>query len=330
MICKHCGKELPEAANFCFYCGEKVIKLYENKKKCIHCGTELTEQARFCFKCGKPVEDSRKEPLPIVTPEPAVNVTPAEPELPKKELKCPECGKIFDFEMVFCDECGTKLEEKIETTPANISFKLTAAMKSLDKRIVGTVQGAVIGINQAVYVHKKDGTVLTATVDKIEIGCISAPSANPGTNVGLLLRDVSLDKVEIGDIISGSAVIVMSAPVFTPEKSLGEPLLTIHLMSRYLGEPKVGISQGSGDLVFYGDRIEFTRKFNTFGAPVFSRQTPVIYPYNTIKSHKFSKYLGMMPSFVIEMNTGALESFAGILSLENKDIIRNILSRYGK
>ncbi len=319
MICKCCGKELPETANFCLHCGNKVIKLKENNKKCIHCGTELTDRARFCFRCGKPVEDSHE-----------ASVTPAKPELPKKELKCPECHKIFDLEMVFCDECGTKLEEKIETTPANTSFKLTIAMKSADNRSVGTVQGAVIGINQAVYIHKKDGTVLTATVEAIETGGVSAPSANPGTSVGLLLRDVSMDKVEIGDIISGSAAIVMTAPVFTPEKSSEVPLLTIRLMSRYLGEPKVGISQGSGDLVFYSDRMEFSRKFNTIGAPVFSKQTPVIYPYNTVKSHKFGKYMGMMPSLVIEMNTGALESFAGVLSSENQEKIKSILTRYVK
>lgn len=97
MFCNNCGKKLPQEANFCLYCGEKVVKL-DNKKKCFHCGTELTEEAKFCYRCGNPIE--------------AVTVFSEQPEAENQKLKCSGCGKIFDFDMVFCDECGTKLEDK--------------------------------------------------------------------------------------------------------------------------------------------------------------------------------------------------------------------------
>ena len=46
--CSKCGTALPEAAKFCFECGEKMPQ----KKFCMSCGASLPENARFCFECG--------------------------------------------------------------------------------------------------------------------------------------------------------------------------------------------------------------------------------------------------------------------------------------
>lgn len=83
MICKKCGREIPDNVAFCRYCGEKAaVPLYtydkdmniheagstgENVEKaekkeekpsyCIYCGAKMGPGAKFCSKCGKPVDD---------------------------------------------------------------------------------------------------------------------------------------------------------------------------------------------------------------------------------------------------------------------------------
>lgn len=48
MICRSCGQPIPDGANFCGNCGEKV----ETKQFCTICGTERKEGQLFCSGCG--------------------------------------------------------------------------------------------------------------------------------------------------------------------------------------------------------------------------------------------------------------------------------------
>lgn len=57
MKCKHCGKEIPEDANYCPYCTVKI----ENKEiqKCQNCGADLPEGAVYCPYCTVKVEEEQ-------------------------------------------------------------------------------------------------------------------------------------------------------------------------------------------------------------------------------------------------------------------------------
>lgn len=51
MICKNCGTENPEKANFCKRCGKRM----DGKIICPLCKTENSEDAIFCYNCGNRV-----------------------------------------------------------------------------------------------------------------------------------------------------------------------------------------------------------------------------------------------------------------------------------
>lgn len=49
MFCRNCGKEMPENAFVCTYCG---VKKNRGNKYCPNCGCETEELAYFCTNCG--------------------------------------------------------------------------------------------------------------------------------------------------------------------------------------------------------------------------------------------------------------------------------------
>lgn len=49
MFCTQCGKEVPNDARFCGFCGHAMVP---PKPVCPACGCELTEQTAFCTHCG--------------------------------------------------------------------------------------------------------------------------------------------------------------------------------------------------------------------------------------------------------------------------------------
>ena len=62
MICKNCGKELPDDVSFCLGCGARIeiteINVQTNNTEediqhCKNCGAELKRDALFCNKCGQ-------------------------------------------------------------------------------------------------------------------------------------------------------------------------------------------------------------------------------------------------------------------------------------
>ena len=76
--CPKCGAVLPEAAKFCFSCGEKLTPA--GMVVCPSCGKTVPKGA-FCLECGHAFEK-----------------------------KCPSCGEALPEGARFCLHCGTKIE----------------------------------------------------------------------------------------------------------------------------------------------------------------------------------------------------------------------------
>ena len=53
MICKNCGEHANDSANFCMYCGNKIIK-----KMCSYCESIMPECAIYCSECGQKFPDN--------------------------------------------------------------------------------------------------------------------------------------------------------------------------------------------------------------------------------------------------------------------------------
>lgn len=58
MVCKRCGKDIPDNVLFCGYCGEKC----EEKRGvvCKVCGAELAQNMQYCHVCGTRVDKSEE------------------------------------------------------------------------------------------------------------------------------------------------------------------------------------------------------------------------------------------------------------------------------
>lgn len=55
MNCRHCGKEVPDDANFCVHCGRAVRQAPPVETfVCLHCGTEIPIDKEYCPNCAEP------------------------------------------------------------------------------------------------------------------------------------------------------------------------------------------------------------------------------------------------------------------------------------
>lgn len=130
--CPSCGRELPEEAVFCMFCGHKLDEagpeddqVEEEEEKpalCPKCGAPLIEGAAFCMECGADVEQYKQhddvqgekpeEPEATETPEetasdegPAEEVAAGSADGAKKV--CPTCGIELSPDATECCVCGT-------------------------------------------------------------------------------------------------------------------------------------------------------------------------------------------------------------------------------
>lgn len=102
----------------------------------------------------------------------------------------------------------------------------------------------------------------------------------------------------------------------------GKELRRFHMMSKYEGEPTVGIAKATGDLIIYDDRVEFKAKMgnalgNAFGAVgmlLASSKAPglEVYPMQQIRAVRQGRYGGMMPTLILDLADGKTFSFCGM------------------
>lgn len=107
---------------------EMVINNAAAGSVCTKCGAKLNPNASFCTKCGNKIEKNDAQPENSTAPveaayESAVTteetktvqsevqpeVQPAVQPEPVKVTFCPDCGNQVGADMIFCTQCGKKL-----------------------------------------------------------------------------------------------------------------------------------------------------------------------------------------------------------------------------
>jgi len=101
-------------------------------------------------------------------------------------------------------------------------------------------------------------------------------------------------------------------------------LYEFHMMSKYDGEPTVGIAKATGTLKIYDDCIEFKKTFGNALGGAFGAVGLLVaqkkatkdgdtetYTYNSIRDVWKGAYAGLMPTIVIQFNSGDIISFCG-------------------
>lgn len=85
VLCRKCGKDLPDGSQFCFKCGEPVgstVTVSEIPTAvlgCAGCGAQLAEGAQFCSRCGKSVSVPPRNAKPADFTQP-IDPTPQGPD----------------------------------------------------------------------------------------------------------------------------------------------------------------------------------------------------------------------------------------------------------
>lgn len=135
VICPHCGKKSPVGMLFCMECGTKlsdVSSVLEKKlpvsvekeaeKKstgsdsyiiCPNCGNKSPAGMLFCMECGtklnaSALSEEKAEPVSIEKAEVEKNVAKMDDA---EYIICPSCGKKTPAGMLYCMECGTRLND---------------------------------------------------------------------------------------------------------------------------------------------------------------------------------------------------------------------------
>lgn len=103
-FCESCLEEVDEDALYCNNCGAKMpVKLLPGMVLCKHCNKAVREGIRFCINCGHSMIE---EPKP-------------------EEKTCPNCGwSTPDMSIMFCDQCGRRLEGGEEEAQAQEEEKV--------------------------------------------------------------------------------------------------------------------------------------------------------------------------------------------------------------
>jgi hypothetical protein len=91
--CNNCGKTIPKGAQFCGYCGSKVLD------RCPKCGNTELPGPNFCIRCGAPLRS---------TPGIGTSAEGTGDEELEAELKVYKAGWEEGQHIVTCPHCGAK------------------------------------------------------------------------------------------------------------------------------------------------------------------------------------------------------------------------------
>lgn len=173
MICKKCGKELPDDFNICPYCGEKIIK----EETVVEAITDAPVEEETIADENQVIEkpEAPVEPAETATPTPTETTVPV-PTEPKEFCKicggeissqgnycttcgrsttdsnimhCVNCGAVLEAKQKFCNKCGTKVKTNVTTAKISKSVK---GKKNIIIAIIAAILAVAIiaGIGKAV------------------------------------------------------------------------------------------------------------------------------------------------------------------------------------
>ena len=106
------------------------------------------------------------------------------------------------------------------------------------------------------------------------------------------------------------------------KRAAGKELQHMYMISKYDGEPTVGIAKATGDLIIFDDRVEFRRKlgnaagalFGAAGMAFAAMKEPAVevYRMEEITAVRMGKYGGVMPTLVLQLSDGRKFTFCGL------------------
>jgi translation elongation factor EF-Tu-like GTPase len=127
----------------------------------------------------------------------------------------PEAGFCIVFKRSIINPClpgGFERQESIyerELLPmsSDPAFRMTVAdvffIRGRGTIVTGQIESGTLNVNDEVYIQRL-GTSRRVTVTGIEMFRKTLDQARAGDNVGVLLRDITKQEVEIGDVLLGS------------------------------------------------------------------------------------------------------------------------------
>lgn len=92
MLCKSCGKEIPEDAVFCQYCTVKIEN--EEVQTCKNCGADLPEGAIYCPYCTVKVENEKEDDSETFEQESTVSTVESTADVNEETLNASASGEV--------------------------------------------------------------------------------------------------------------------------------------------------------------------------------------------------------------------------------------------
>lgn len=107
----------------------------------------------------------------------------------------------------------------------------------------------------------------------------------------------------------------------------GQEVYRLRMVSKYDGEPTLGIVKGTGTLIIYDDHIEFDAMMGGNLGFFNRKQANDVYQMEGVEDAFLGKYAGLMPMLVLKLKTGVTYSFA---SLADGDGVRKAVETIDK
>ncbi len=106
MFCSQCGKQCPDGAKFCIYCGASMPEAPVQPKSTESKPVGVTTGSAYSYVPPKSIaRDVVSKPAPV-TPKPQPEPRPQPQKMP--ELFCANCGSKMERSDAFCPSCGRR------------------------------------------------------------------------------------------------------------------------------------------------------------------------------------------------------------------------------
>ena len=127
IVCTNCGHKAPKGSIFCNMCGFKLPEIdFDNYEMCSRCGSLVEKGKRLCPNCSRPMASAdtsqtqcphckafvgkENKFCPICGEALEDTATQSHDRPSGKKCPNPSCGAIMSDDMLFCTECGSKLD----------------------------------------------------------------------------------------------------------------------------------------------------------------------------------------------------------------------------